>query len=125
MERPPYAKSSISISRKASSKPCAPRVTPAGGQPDVRPNTLRPMEVESRLPGVLRSGGVRRPPRDSMGRASASWPHVAAGVTVAWQGYGTDERVGHIYALSLPITRSRALVVRTGSAALLLVLPAL
>ena len=50
---------------------------------------------------------------------------VAAGVTVAWQGYGIDERVGHIYALSLPITRSRALIVRAGSAALLLVLPAL
>ena len=34
---------------------------------------------------------------------------VMAGLTVAWQGYGLDDRVGHIYTLSLPITRSRAL----------------
>ena len=50
---------------------------------------------------------------------------VLAGLTVAWQGYGTDDRVGHIYALSLPITRSRALAIRAGAAALLLMLPAL
>src|SRR5205085_2528282 len=28
---------------------------------------------------------------------------VLAGLTVAWHGYGIDERAGHIYALSLPI----------------------
>ena len=50
---------------------------------------------------------------------------VMAGLTVAWQGYGLDDRVGHIYALSLPITRSRALAIRSGAASLVLVLPAL
>ena len=49
---------------------------------------------------------------------------VMAGLTVAWQGYGIDERVGHIYALSLPITRSRALAIRTAAAALVLIIPA-
>ena len=48
-----------------------------------------------------------------------------AGLTVAWQGYGIDDRAGHIYALSLPITRSRALAVRAGAAALVLMMPAL
>jgi len=48
-----------------------------------------------------------------------------AGLTVAWQGYGIDDRVGHIYALSLPITRRRALAMRAGAAALVLTLPAL
>jgi len=48
-----------------------------------------------------------------------------AGLTVAWQGYGIDDRVGHIYALSLPITRRRALAMRAGAAALVLALPAL
>jgi hypothetical protein len=48
-----------------------------------------------------------------------------AGLTVAWQGYGIDDRVGHIYALSLPITRRRALALRAGTAALVLMLPAL
>lgn len=50
---------------------------------------------------------------------------VLAGLTVAWQGYGVDERVGHIYALSLPITRGRMLAIRAGTAAIMLVLPAL
>jgi len=50
---------------------------------------------------------------------------VVAGLTVAWHGYGIDDRVGHIYALSLPITRSRALGIRAGAAALILTLPAL
>ena len=50
---------------------------------------------------------------------------VCAGMTVAWQGYGVDERVGHIYALSLPLTRTRALAMRAASALVLLVVPAL
>jgi hypothetical protein len=50
---------------------------------------------------------------------------VLAGLTVAWQGYGIDERVGHIYALSLPITRSRLLAIRAGTAAIMLFLPSL
>jgi len=49
---------------------------------------------------------------------------VLAGLTVAWQGYGVDERVGHIYALSLPVTRGRALAMRAGTASLTLALPA-
>ena len=49
---------------------------------------------------------------------------VLAGITVAWQGYGMDERVGHIYALSLPITRARALAIRASTALGLLMLPA-
>jgi hypothetical protein len=36
---------------------------------------------------------------------------VLAGLTIAWQGYGVDERAGHIYALSLPVTRGRALAI--------------
>ena len=50
---------------------------------------------------------------------------VLAGLTVAWQGYGVDERVGHIYALSLPVTRARALAVRATTAAIVLTIPAL
>jgi hypothetical protein len=50
---------------------------------------------------------------------------VVSGLTVAWQGYGVDERAGHIYALSLPVTRSRALVVRAATAAIILGVPAL
>jgi len=50
---------------------------------------------------------------------------VLAGITVAWQGYGVDERGGHIYALSLPITRTRALAIRAGTAAVILTLPAI
>jgi hypothetical protein len=49
---------------------------------------------------------------------------VLAGVTVAWHGYGIDERGGHIYALSLPIGRARALAIRAAGAAIMLVLPA-
>jgi len=49
---------------------------------------------------------------------------VLGGVTIAWQGYGVDERVGHIYALSLPVTRMRLLAMRVLSATLLLVVPA-
>ena len=48
---------------------------------------------------------------------------VCAGMTVAWQGYGVDERLGHIYALSLPVTRTRALVMRATTAFALLTLP--
>jgi hypothetical protein len=50
---------------------------------------------------------------------------VIAGLTVAWQGYGVDDRVGHIYALSLPVTRTRALALRAATAAVILLLPAL
>jgi hypothetical protein len=50
---------------------------------------------------------------------------VVAGLTVAWQGYGVDDHVGHIYALSLPVTRSRALVLRAATAGIILALPAL
>jgi hypothetical protein len=50
---------------------------------------------------------------------------VVAGMTVAWHGYGIDERAGHIYAMSLPITRSRALAIRACAAAIMLALPAL
>lgn len=49
---------------------------------------------------------------------------VLAGLTLAWHSYGVDERVGHIYALSLPITRARALMFRAGAAMLVLALPA-
>ncbi len=49
---------------------------------------------------------------------------VVAGLTIAWQGYGVDDRVGHIYSLSLPVTRSRALALRASTAALILILPA-
>jgi hypothetical protein len=49
---------------------------------------------------------------------------ILGGLTVAWHGYGIDERAGHIYALSLPITRSRALAIRAGAAAIMLVVPA-
>jgi len=50
---------------------------------------------------------------------------VLAGLTIAWQGYGVDERAGHIYALSLPVTRGRALAIRAGTATIMLALPAL
>jgi len=50
---------------------------------------------------------------------------VIAGLTVAWQGYGVDDRAGHIYALSLPVTRTRALALRAATAALILLLPAI
>jgi hypothetical protein len=50
---------------------------------------------------------------------------VIAGLTVAWHGYGVDERAGHIYALSLPVTRGRALALRAAAAACILTLPAL
>jgi hypothetical protein len=49
---------------------------------------------------------------------------VLAGMTIAWQGYGIDERAGHIYALSLPITRTKALAIRAAAALVMLVLPA-
>src|SRR5678815_4663114 len=48
---------------------------------------------------------------------------VCAGLTVAWQGYGVDERLGHIYSLCLPVTRTRALVMRATTAFALLTLP--
>jgi hypothetical protein len=47
-----------------------------------------------------------------------------SGVAIAWLGYGVDETVGHIYALSLPITRLRALWYRAATASALLVIPA-
>ena len=50
---------------------------------------------------------------------------IIAGLTVAWQGYGVDDRVGHIYALSLPVTRTRALALRAATAAVILLVPAL
>ena len=49
---------------------------------------------------------------------------VVAGLTVAWQGYGVDERVGHIYTLSLPVTRTRALALRAATALVILLAPA-
>jgi hypothetical protein len=49
---------------------------------------------------------------------------VLAGLNVAWQSYALDERAGHIYALTLPITRVRALSLRAASAAVVLTLPA-
>jgi hypothetical protein len=48
-----------------------------------------------------------------------------AGMSVAWQGYAVDDRVGHIYTLSLPITRLRALWLRAITAAATLMVPAL
>jgi hypothetical protein len=48
---------------------------------------------------------------------------VVAGLTIAWQGYSVDDRIGHIYALSLPVTRRRALVMRAATAVVLLVIP--
>ena len=44
---------------------------------------------------------------------------MVAGLTVAWQGYGVDDRAGHIYSLSLPVTRTRALALRAASAAVI------
>lgn len=49
---------------------------------------------------------------------------VVAGLTVAWQGYGVDERAGHIYTLSLPVTRMHALALRAATALVILVIPA-
>ena len=49
---------------------------------------------------------------------------ILTGVSIAWLGYGVDEGVGHIYALSLPITRLRALWYRATTASALLVIPA-
>ncbi len=50
---------------------------------------------------------------------------VLSGVTIAAQGYSVDDRVGHVYALALPVTRARFLVGRSLTAFLLLVLPGL
>ena len=50
---------------------------------------------------------------------------AVAGMSVAWQGYNVDERVGHIYALSLPISRLRALWLRAATAGVTLVVPAI
>ena len=50
---------------------------------------------------------------------------VIAGIAIAAQGYGVDERGGHIYALSLPITRRRFLGYRALGGFALLALPAL
>lgn len=49
---------------------------------------------------------------------------MLAGGSIALQGYGADDRGGHIYALSLPVARSRFLGTRTLSAFLILALPA-
>lgn len=49
---------------------------------------------------------------------------AVAGMAVAWQGYNVDERVGHIYSLSLPVTRIRALWLRAATATLTLTVPA-
>jgi hypothetical protein len=57
--------------------------------------------------------------------AAAAAIAVLAGLTLAWQGYGVDDRAGHIYTLSLPVTRGRLLGLRAATASLLLVLPAL
>src|SRR4029079_7815987 len=48
-----------------------------------------------------------------------------AGGALAAQGYSVDDRAGHIYALSLPVTRQRFLGARTITAYALLMLPAL
>lgn len=50
---------------------------------------------------------------------------LLAGGALAAQGYGMDERAGHIYPLSLPVTRTRFLVMRALAAGVLLVMPAL
>lgn len=50
---------------------------------------------------------------------------AVAGMSVAWQGYNVDERGGHIYALSLPVTRLRALWLRAATAAITLTVPAI
>lgn len=50
---------------------------------------------------------------------------VLAGGALAAQGYGMDDRGGHTYALSLPVTRSRFLATRSAAGFTLLVLPAL
>jgi hypothetical protein len=50
---------------------------------------------------------------------------LLAGGGVAAQGYGMDDRVGHIYSLALPVTRRRFLAMRTLTACVLLALPAL
>jgi hypothetical protein len=64
---------------------------------------------------------------DVGGAIGATIGGVAAftGVCIAWLGYGVDETVGHIYALSLPITRLRALWYRATTASVLLAIPAL
>ena len=48
-----------------------------------------------------------------------------AGMSVAWQGYNVDDRLGHIYSLSLPITRIRGLWLRAVTASATLMIPAL
>lgn len=50
---------------------------------------------------------------------------VIAGGALAVQGYGMDDRAGHVYALSLPVTRTRFLVTRSVAGFALLFLPAL
>ena len=49
---------------------------------------------------------------------------LLTGAVVAAQGYGLDDRVGHVYALSLPVTRLRFLTLRALAAFALLALPA-
>ena len=56
---------------------------------------------------------------------SALFVATLAGASVAWHGYGIDERAGHLYALSLPVTRRRLLGLRALTAAVILSLPAL
>jgi hypothetical protein len=50
---------------------------------------------------------------------------VLAGLLLALQSHGVDERAGHIYSLTLPVTRTRFLTTRTISAFILLVVPSL
>lgn len=50
---------------------------------------------------------------------------LLAGGALAAQGYGMDDRVGHVHALSLPVTRFRFLTTRAFSAFVLLALPAI
>lgn len=50
---------------------------------------------------------------------------LLAGAVIAAQGYGVDDRAGHVYALSLPCTRAWFLSARSATAFLLLALPAL
>lgn len=50
---------------------------------------------------------------------------IIAGGAIAVQGYGMDDRTGHVYALSLPVSRSRFLATRSAAGFALLGLPAL
>ena len=58
-----------------------------------------------------------------VGTATLVFALLAGGI-IAANGYAMDERGGHVYALSLPVTRARLLGLRTITAFALLCLPA-